>query len=399
MDSTQRTRPRTGGSPVGLVVFIILTVAFAVLSYVAFAKYQSTAEELGKSKTSLTAADSAKQKALDVNAKFQKTTGVDTPESLQQAVADALAATRAEGYGEGAQETAKDAMEQAVFTIKQLKAAMAALSNSYGLEMAAHKNLAEQKTASDAAYDKALSEKTAEIQTLQKTLADEKARLQARIDKEIADREALRNVFYNEQDAWKASETRYILKIAQFQQRNRELGGEGTIIEKAGGVVTDIDIRNKLATINIGTAAGVKSGMRFVAYSEDAAGNPIRKGVIEVVRPDINVSVGRIVSVESGMAVGKNDYVYNLAGPRKKLFVFAGTPKIYTIEQWTNFIRANGGDVVEDVRKGDQVADYLILGEFDESVDTKARQMIFDARDFTLKIMKEAELKDALGLK
>jgi|GEM_PF-5777743 len=398
MDSTQRTKPRTGGSPVGLVVFIILTAAFAVLAYWAFAKYQSAAEDLKKTKASLTAADQQRTKVGEVNAAFQKVTGVDTPDSLKGFIKNVLDATKAEGYGQGAQDNAKDALNTALNAVTQLKQALDSLNKNYAAEVAAHNSLKEAKEASDATYKKELDDRAAEIQDLEKKMADEKSALEARIYEEISQREADRETYYTMQDEWTAREAKYLVHVVELQQRLREVSGEGAVLEKESGEVTQVDIRNQLATMNIGSSSGVKAGMRFVAFTKDTAGNPVKKGVIEIVRVEDKVSVGRIVSVEADMAVGKGDYVYNLAGPTKKLFVFAGTPQLYTIDQWRNIIRANGGDIAEQVRTGDQLADYLIVGQFDEQQDRKAVQMIYDARDFGLKIMKEEALKSAMGL-
>jgi len=139
--------------------------------------------------------------------------------------------------------------------------------------------------------------------------------------------------------------------------------------------------------------------MRFVAFAKDAKGQPLKKGVVEIVRVSDRTSAGRIVAQEKDMKIGRDDYVYNLAGPKQKLFVFAGTPKEYTMAEWTNYIRANGGEIMEEVRSGDQVADYLVLCTFDEQKDTKAIQLINDAREFGLQMMKEAQLKSDMGLK
>jgi len=399
MDSTQRTRPRTGGSPIGLVVFIILTVVFAALAYWSFAKYQSVDGELAKVKVTLTASDQAKLKVQDANVAFTKVTGVDAPDSLKPFIKDALDAAKAEGHGEGAQETAKDTLDATRSAITEMRIALNSANASLAQALAQARNTDEQKKSGDVAYEKALADRRAEIEGLNKKLAGERADHQVETENEREKYSRLFEVYGTDHDSWRAREIKGILHVAALQQKLRELSGEGAILEEANGYITEMNLRDNLATVNIGANAGVRPGMRFVAFSKDAKGAPIKKGVVEVVRATDNVSVGRVIFLEQGMVVGKNDFIYNLAGPRKKTFVFAGTPKLYTIEQWTNVIRANAGDVVEDVRKGDQVADYLILGEFDEEKDAKAKQLIFDARDFGLKIVKEADLKNAMGMK
>lgn len=397
MDSTQRTRPRTGGSPVGLVVFIILTVVFAVVAYWAFASYQSTMTELKKAQEAQKGASAAEKKALDQVDAWKKVTGVETPDALKESITNILATAKNEGYGAGAQDTAKDALATGLNALSQTKIAYDSLKGNYEAELAAHKSLEEQKKAGDETYVAELGAKAAEIQNLQKQLDDDKAAYQAKIDQEIATREALRNQYYNDQDAWREKETKLSLNIAKLQEKNRDLSGEGTILEKASGYVTAIDLRNRVATVNMGSSSGVKAGMRFVVFSKDSTGKAIKKGVIEIVRVWEKVSAGRIVAEEPDMKVGKRDLVYNLAGPKKKLFVFAGTPKEYTIDVWKDFIGSSGGEVVDKVRQGDQVADYLVLCTFDEQKDTDVQNMIFEARDLSVKIVKEADLKGSLG--
>ena len=396
MDSTQRTRPRTGGSPVGLVVFIILTVVFAVLAYWSFAKYQTAVRDNEKLQRDLSDAQAAKQKVADEDSAFKKVTGVDSPDALKEFVANVLTAARAEGLGTDVQDTAKDALNTGLAAISQLKIALDSLNSSYQTEVAANKSLADQKKAAEDEFKKALDERDSRIQALTKQLDDDRANFQARIDKEVADREALRTTFGIAQDAWKRQEAKDTIAIALLQNKLRELSGEGVLVEQPQGKVTQIDFRSDTVTLNIGSKAGVQPRMRFMAFSRDASGKPINKGVVEVVSAEPDVSLAKIVSREPNLAIGKGDSVYNLAGPKKKLFVFVGTPKDYTLDQWTNIVRASGGDVTDVIQKGDQVADYLVLGQFQED-DVNARKMINEARDFQLRIIKEDDLKQAFG--
>ncbi len=138
--------------------------------------------------------------------------------------------------------------------------------------------------------------------------------------------------------------------------------------------------------------------MRFIAFTWGANHEPIRKGVVEVVRTEPKVSVARIIATQSDQAIGKGDLVYNLAGPKPKLFVFVGEPQLYTLAQWTNIIRANGGEVVAQVEKGGQVADYLVYAHYDEQ-NAEANAAIKEARDFGVKMLSEDALKDLMALK
>jgi len=399
MDSTQRTRPRTGGSPVGLVVFIILTVVFAVLSYWSFASYQSQIAATKTAEDARKVEESSKRKAQDVIAAFQKVTGAEAADGLKEHTKNLLEAAKSEGFGAADQESTKDALTTGLYALNQQKIHLDTLTSDLSAEQAARKNVGEQKEAQAATYRKEIDEKSAAIQDLQKTLEDQRATMQARIDKEVAEREKLRDQYYTDQDDWRVRFAKSAVKILELQTKLRELSGEDVVLGQASGQIADIDVRSGLVTVNIGANAGVKAGMRLVAFSKDAAGNPVKKGVVEVVKVTEKASAGRVVAEEKGMKVGRNDYVYNLAGPRKKMFVFAGTTKEYPIEMWRNFIEANGGEVVEEVRKGSQVADYLVLCMYDDQKDTKAAQLINEAREFSVKMVKEADLKNLMGLK
>jgi hypothetical protein len=399
MDSTQRTRPRTGGSQVGLVVFIIMTVVFAVLSYWMFANWRLELDLKKKAETDKKTAETLQKKAADKAVAFETVTGVDSPDALAEFIANALKAAEAEGFGSGAQPTAKDALTTSLYAMNQQKIALDSLNTSLATEQSERKNLDGQIKASDEQNKKSLAEISAELQQVQKTMEDEKARLQAEIEKEIAVRETLRDQYYHAQDEWNAAKVKYALHILELQTKLRELSGEGTVLAEASGRITSIDLRNALVSVDIGSSAGVKPGMRFVAFAKNAKGQPLKKGVVEIVRVADRTSVARIIAQEADMKIGRDDSVYNLAGPKQKLFVFAGTPKEYTVAQWTNYIRVNGGEMMDEVRQGDKVADYLVLCTFDETKDTKAIQQINDAKDYGLVMMKESQLKSDMGLK
>lgn len=398
MDSTQRTRPRTGGSPVGLVIFIILAVVLAATTYWGFAKNSQTQRALDSKNLELAGAKDRAKKTNDTLTVLKAAVGIDSVDNLKPVVTETLATVKAEGFGADSDETAVSVLNASRDAVAKLTDERNTLQVSLSTEKALRTSLAEQKAVEQKKYEDALA-KAAEQQTVtQKTLDDEKARLQAAIDKEVADREALREQYFASQDEYRQKEMNSALYVAQLQQKIRELSGEGLVLGQASGYVTNIDQGNKRVTINIGSSAGVKSGMRYVVFSRDGGGKAQKKGVVEVVTPNNGVSLAQIVQVEPNVAIGKGDQVYNLAGPKTKLFVFAGTPREYSLEQWTNYIRASGGEVAAQVQKGDQVADYLILGQFDEQ-DPETAKAVIDARDFGLKIVKESDLKKLMGLK
>lgn len=397
MDSTQRTRPRSGGSPVGLVIFIILTVILAVLSYWGFAKYKEADTQRLQAIAKQTAAENNLAKIAAEKKAFADASGVQSGEMLKSFVKTMLDKTNEVGFGSEAQQNAKDAVDVAVKALGALKDENAKLQASVTDLTAKIKAIEEQRKASDTAYGEELAKKIAEIASLNKKIDETKAQWQAKLDKEIATRRAVTDEYYTAQDQWKDAEMKYILHVAELKDKLSELTGEGAVLGKADGVVLKVDHRDKWTTIDIGSTAGVKAGMRFVVYTKDVSGNPMQKGVLEVLKTEPEVSVCQILSTKAGQAVGKGDYIYNLAGPEKRLFVFAGKPQIYTTQEWTNFIRANGGDVVEEVQNGDQVADYLIMGTF-EKADRRVADKVRAARDFGLTILTEKKLQEVMGL-
>ncbi len=399
MDSTQRTRPRGGGSPVGLVIFIILTVVLAVLSYWGFAKYKETQELLTKAEAEQVLAETNLKRVVEENDAFKASAGTQTGESLKDPVTTLLGKASEVEFGSQTPETAKDALLLAVKVIEALRDERDSLITRNAELNDQMRSLQARTEAAGVAYSDSVKTKLTELDALNKKLDDTKNDLQAQLDKEKADRVSLRNEYFARQDEWKDTEMRYILHVAQLLEKNRQLGGEEVQIEQADAVVTTIDRLNQRVTINIGADAGVKAAMRFVVFSKDSAGKVTQKGVIQVIKVAPKVAVAQILpeSLKKDTAIGRNDFVFNLAGPEKRTFVFAGETQLYDMDEWTNFIRSNGGDVVEEVQKGDQVADYLIMGKFDEQ-DTRVKQLVRDARDFGLKILKEENLKESLGL-
>ncbi len=397
MDSTQRTRPRGGGSPVALVVFIILTVILAVLSYWGFAEYK-TADRVAKE--AIANEEKAKRDLKTANSDLealQAAAGAQTPEALNQYVETALNKTKSLGVGSEAQLTAAEALRMSVGVMEALRAAVTKLAIDNNDLMTQLESLGKQKSASDAAYEEEVARLQSEITALNKQIDDVKADMTAKLDKAIKEREDAKTEYYQALEAWRDREDDYILKVAELQYRIRGLTGETAVVERADGTILDINQITKKVSIDIGSDRGVKPGMRFVIFTMDARDRPVHKGTMEILSVEPTVSVAQVLSVRADQAVGKGDSIYNLAGPEKQLFVFAGAPERYSIDQWTNFIRANGGEVVTDVRLGDQVADYLIMCVFSAD-DPRVADLIRDAQDFNLKIIKETDLVEAMGL-
>jgi len=397
MDSTQRTRPRGVGSPVGLVIFIILTVVFALTSYWGFAKYKEAEQARNTAVSQKEKAERDLEAAREELEALQAAAGAPSPAALSKFVATALEKTREAGFGSEAQNTATDAMQAAVKAIEAQRDAIDKLSASVADLTAQVKSLSEQKTAASTAYEEEIANLQDQIDSLHKQVDNVKAESMARLQQEIERYNRLQNEYYNAQDNWRDLEMKYILHVAELQEKIRNLSGEGAIFEEADGIVTEVNHLHRKATIDVGSEGGAKPGMRFVIYARDAAGGVIQKGVVEVLDTTPEVSVTEIISTSPDQAIGKGDFAYNLAGPEKRLFVFAGRPQYYTLQEWQNFIRANGGEVVAEVQEGDQVADYLIIGKFEEDDPTVVRQMQA-ARDFGLTIITEERLKEAMGL-
>lgn len=397
MDSTQRTRPRGGGSPVGLVIFIILTVVFAVLSYWGFAKYKEADQA---AKTAVTSQEQAQKQMTAAQADLQdlkEAAGAESPAALKNFVETTLGKTREVGFGSEAQETAADALTVAVKAIEAQRDANSKLSSDVADLTAQVKAIEGQRLAAATAYEEEISSLQSDITAFNKQIENLKADFRAQLQKEIEERNRLQTEYYTAQDKWRDQELTYRLHVAELQDKIRGLSGEGVIFGKADAVVTKIDRMHDKVAVDIGSTGGAKPGMRFVIYAYNAAGEVVQKGVVEILDTTPDVSIAQIVSTVPDQAIGKGDFAYNLAGPEKRLFVFAGAPEDYTLAEWTNFIRANGGEIVEEVQKGDQVADYLIMGQFEEDDPNVVRQ-VRAARDFGLTIITEERLKEAMGL-
>ncbi len=397
MDSTQRTRPKGGGSPVGLVVFIILTVVFAGLSYWGFAKYTEAQQEVITATAEQERAERDRAAARSELANFQDVAGAETPDALADVISTTLGKSRELGFGSEAQDTATDALQVALRAMEGQRDAIEKLSSDMADLSAQVRTVTQQRDAAAATYEEELANLQDDIRRLNTQVADLTADTRAQLQREIDQRTALQEEYFTAQDDWRDSEMRYILHVAELQERVRRLSGEGAIFEEADGIVASIDHMHNKVTIDIGGRAGVRPGMRFVIFTRDARGHVVQKGVVEVLDTTPDVSMAAIVAVAPDQAIGRGDYVYNLAGPDPRLFVFAGEPQNYTISEWTSFIRANGGEVVGEVQRGDKVADYLIMGRFDED-DPVVVTQVRAARDFGLTILTEERLKEAMGL-
>lgn len=397
MDSTQRTRPRGGGSPVGLVIFIILTVVFAVLSYWGFAKYKEADQT---AKTAITKQEQAQKQmttAQDDLRALKEAAGAESPLALANFAETTLNKTRQVGFGSEAQNTAADALQIAVKAVEAQRDANSKLSSDVADLTAQAKALENQRQAAATAYEEEIDSLQGDIATLNKQIENANADFRAQLQKEIEERNRLQIEYYTAQDKWRDQELTYRLHVAGLQEKIRGLSGEGAIFGKADAVVTELDRLHDKVTIDIGSTGGAKPGMRFVIYARTAGGEVVQKGVVEILDTTADVAIAQIVGTVPDQAIGKGDHAYNLAGPEKRLFVFAGVPEDYTLQEWTNFIRANGGDLVGEVQKGDQVADYLIMGRFEED-DVNVVRQVQMARDFGLTIMSEERLKEAMGL-
>lgn len=397
MDSTQRTRPRGGGSPVGLVIFIILTVVFVVLSYVGLAKYQEAAAQRSQAEAKVKQFEASNTKLTAEKEALQAASGAETAAALVEFAQGALEKSQEVGFGAGAEETATNAIAAMTAALGDIQSANTLLEQRNSEQQTKIAELEELNKAREAQLREEIKSKVSDIATLNKKLDDTIADLSGKIAAEVASRANERAAFYLKEDEWKDVEMRLFLKVSTLQEKLRELSGQEAVLEEPDGAIININYLNRWVTVDIGSESGVKPGMRFVAFTTDPSGNAVQKGVLETIKTEPTVAICSILSVYEGQTLGKGDFIFNLAGPEKKLFVFAGTPEKYPIEEWTNFIRANGGDVVAEVQKGDQVADYLILGSFEET-DRRATELLRGARDFGLKILKEAELQKQMGI-
>jgi len=399
MDSTQRARPRGAGSPVGLVIFIILTVVFAVAAYIGFAKYQEELEARRTADSKLSSAEGRVEDLTEQLGALRDAAGAQSPGQLTETARMTLEKTLSQGFGSQAQETASDAMLTAIDAIQELASQRNELVARNQDLSGQVQQLEKQLEATQSTYEEELAEKHAEIQGLQQKIEDVRANLESTIATLREEQQALRNEYGNARDDWIHQERDYIVQIAELKYNLREATGEGAVFEEADARIISIDRMSNKVTVDIGSDAGARPGMRFLVFAKDPSGKVTRKGVVEIIKTAPEISVAQILpgTVKPDTAIGRDDYVYNLAGPEEKLFVFVGEPQEYSLAEWKDFIRANGGAVVDQVRKADQVADYLILGKFEES-NAGAIEMIRQARDFGLTIMEEKELKDNMGL-
>ncbi len=173
MDSTQRTRPRTGGSPVGLVIFIILAAVFAVLAYWGYAKYQQAQTEIAGVNAKLNTANTSVTRLEGVNRAFTQATGVPAADALKPYLDSALAAAQTQNIGADVTVDARNALDSATKAVTSLTQTVESQQQQIATLDSQVKTLTEQNAASAATYSSGAQEKDATIVALTKKMNDE----------------------------------------------------------------------------------------------------------------------------------------------------------------------------------------------------------------------------------
>ena len=366
------------GPVIGLAIFMVLSVVFAVFWYMT-----ATDNQLK---------DAALTKAANDNQELTGTVRVQTEQlnTLKRLIG------RGEGEDVGEGESAGDTINGSVTSLLQDLAADGTAVDP-DLEGAVRRLASESDKNSWSATDRlkqvkdrtkdlndTVVSKDGEIKQIQTALADAEQKLvdqEAKHSEELAQREeeiktlrAQNSTLENEFAAFKVSSGLQIedlnrdvnqkrSAIIALQRRLREQ--QDLSFSKPDGIVTTVDHNQNRCYIDLGSADGLRTGVTFSVYRQDNYGVGRTnitdiKGKIEVVSIlGAHRAAARIVSQKTGFPIGENDLIYSPIFQTGQALEIVVVGKISTDgldrDQFRRLVSAAGARIVSEV---DDIGDF-----------------------------------------
>lgn len=400
------------GPIIGLAIFSVLSVVFAVFWYMTFSDNQAKTAQL------LNAVN--KQKEIegtvnDLNAQIAK---------LKELVGTPNADV---GHGDPAQGTVAGEVNAMLARLSgdgtpapnDLLNALSSTASKSSKNLYTADDRKRQRDAADNQHQQAIAAKDLEIQKFQDAvkLADEKLVSQEvahneEMKKKSDQIEALRQEKATLQADYAALETRTSREIEDLQseiaEQKRGLVGlrsllrkkEDPTFSKPDGVITSVDHNEGLAFLDIGSEDGLRTGVTFSVYTQNHTGvgranTDDIKGKIEVVEiMGPRRSKARIVSQDQTRPVMDNDPVFSpifQAGQSLEVVV-AGKIRMDGVdrEAFRRMVRAAGAKIAVEIADDGQFTDgrgeviseeeakkritartrYLVIGDVGETSST-----------------------------
>lgn len=375
------------GLQAALIVFVLITIALSVTTYIYFRKAEEHAAEADAAYKQVQQANAARDGALSENQKLKEMLGYDISEKL---------AVIEKQFQEDMALFGADYPDSDPKNYRTLPNYMLAAA------LAKHTGVVE----AEAREQKALAEKQA---TEQRVTAEKEA-AEASRDQLVALYESERNNFNTERGRINNEKTqlantlrtkdqeitavktagqqaveRYTAQIAELEKvletlRNQKREREQTTFETANGRITFVNQRERTVWINVGMADGLQRHTTFSVYDENVHEySPQQvKGEIEVTKLlDRHLAEARIINDSHSNPIVQGDLIYTPAW-RPGVFLHFAVAGFIDIngdgvedkELLRNIIHANGGVIDAEVdARGNVVGQmtvntrYLILGE------------------------------------
>lgn len=229
-------------------------------------------------------------------------------------------------------------------------------------------------------------------------LASVKRFYDAELRKLESDRKAVVDQINDEKDRQSIQRADILKKRLALEEKRRQyekvFKKPQYFVHEPDGELVAVDIRQRRATIDVGSRQGVVRGMRFLVYRPGHYSQAIKEvGNVEVTRVGLQSSQCTLTSFDRNDPPVAGDLVENpiLKGNRKRpvRFVVEGPfPMLpYTADETREIIRRWGGKIDEEI---DYSTDYLIA-------DSAAIDMIEKARVLNVIIIPPEEFVKFIG--
>ena len=376
--------PRGGGSPAALILFIILTVAFGLLTYVLYTDREKMNSNLTKATSDL---QSSKQ---DLDARTKE---------LKHLYADVLDYPSEEVIREAVPEgqTLKAFMNSLRDRLTQLGSEKESLKSQLNAAIVARNQAVDAQRVTDETRDRQVKDLRQELDKLQSEFKEMQDRYEDQIGQAAeakADAEKTLRVKLEEYDEDRRSLMSQLLILHQQLEdlRAKMLGPGEEALAPVVGKVLKVDHEGRFAVVDLGQSDRIKRGMAFEVYRKDVQTQKKARLIVRDVEP--RTSYTKIVDEDQTHPVIEGDFLRSFAYGRKDIrpqFVLVGKfleTASYTRPELEKIIKDWGGEVVPDVKMG---VNYVVAGEVTERLDdpenVKAREQIADAKSLGISIM------------
>jgi hypothetical protein len=388
------------GLQAALIVFVLITIALAITTYVYFSKAEGLAAQADAANQRVQEANAGRDTALGESQKLKEMLGYDIAE--QMAVIEKNFAEDMAKYDSNFADT--DPKNYRTLPEHLEDAALARASRAADAEAREQQALTEKKTAEDQAAQQiaAADQKFDALVTTYKTEREDFGNERARINQEK--QQIAKTLGTKDQEITAATSQltlareHYAAQIKQLEDAKQALldqkrEREQTNFEVAHGRITYVNPSTRIVWINLGMADGLQRHTNFSVYDQNVNeySPEYKKGAIEVTKLiDRHLAEARIVDEKNSNPIVQGDLIYTPVWQPGMFLHFAVAGMIdidgdgqEDKELLRNIIYANGGVIDAEVDAEGNVTGqmsvdtrYLIVGK---RPDEKAGQQALAA--------------------